>query len=353
MKKHLTTLAALFVFAAAASAQSSLTLFGVVDANGRWLDNNGVTQYSMSQDGLAPSRLGFRGVEDMGGGLKAGFWLEAPINPDTGGSGGLGNRGGLVFTRRSTVSLSNAWGEVRLGRDETATYYNTGHFDPFGDTGIGAAGNLTVRTPAVPEGWAYDTLVRANNMVGVFLPAGVVGGLYGLAQVAAGENTYGNKYFGARLGYAAGPFDVNVGYGETLVAYDTYADNFNLGGSWNFGFMTLAGFYGQIKIEGNNQDNWFIGASAPLGQWTLRASYGHVERSGTVPSDVEGQKADQLAIGAVYWLSKRTAFYGTWSSIGNKGGADFVVGSFNNVVGGGAAANANSQGAEFGVMHSF
>ena len=56
-------------------------MFGVVDLNGRWLDNNGVTQYSMSQDGLAPSRLGFRGVEDMGGGLKAGFWLEAAAEP--------------------------------------------------------------------------------------------------------------------------------------------------------------------------------------------------------------------------------------------------------------------------------
>lgn len=351
MNKNLTIFAALAAFASAASAQSSVTVFGVVDLNGRWLDNNGVTQYSMSQDGLAPSRLGFRGVEDMGVGLKAGFWLEAPLNPDTGNAGSFG--GGLAFTRRSTVSLSNAWGELRLGRDETATYYNTGHFDPFGDTGLGAAGNLTVRPPAVPEGGAYDTLVRANNMVGAFLPAGVAGGLYALAQVAAGENTYGNKFFGARLGYAAGPFDVNLAYGETLVAYDTYADNFNLAGSWNFGFMKLAGFYGKIKVEGNTQDNWFIGASAPLGQWTLRASYGHVERSGTVPDNVDGQKADQLALGAVYWISKRTALYGTWSSISNKGGADFIVGSFSNVIGGGAAANADSQGAEFGVMHSF
>ena len=75
------------------------------------------------------------------------FWLEAPLNPD------IGNAGvGFTFARRSTVSLSNAWGEVRQGRDETATYYNTGHFDPFGDTGLGAAGNLTVKPSAVPVG---------------------------------------------------------------------------------------------------------------------------------------------------------------------------------------------------------
>lgn len=347
MKRHLTILATLATFATAASAQSSVTLFGVVDLNGRWLDNNGVKQYSMSQDGLAPSRLGFRGVEDMGGGLKAGFWLEAPLNPD------IGNSQGFYFTRRSTVSLSNAWGEVRLGRDETATYYNTGHFDPFGDTGLGAAGNLTVRPPAVPVGGAYDTLVRANNMVAYFTPSNLAGGLYGLLQVAAGENTYGNKFYGGRLGYAAGPFDLNVGYGETLVADDTYADNFNLGGSWDFRLVKVSGFYGQIKVIDNKQDNWFVGASMPLGQWTLRASYGHVQRSGTVPDNVEGQKADQVAIGAVYWLSKRTAFYGTYSTLNNKDGANFIVGSFNNVAGGGAAPNGDSQGAEFGVMHSF
>jgi hypothetical protein len=171
MKKTLKILVALAATVTAASAQSSVTAFGVVDLNGRWLDNNGVTQYSMSQDGLAPSRLGFRGVEAMGGRLKAGSWLEAPLDPD------IGNAGvGLAFTRRSTVSLSNSWGEVRLGRDETATYYNTGHFDPFGDTGLGAAGNLTIKPPAVPAGGAYDTPLRAKNMVAYFAPPNLAGG---------------------------------------------------------------------------------------------------------------------------------------------------------------------------------
>ena len=86
MKKTLFTLAALGAFAGPASAQSSVTLFGVIDLNGRWLNNNGVKQYSLSQDGLTPSRIGVRGTEDMGGGLYAGFWLEGAINPDTGTS---------------------------------------------------------------------------------------------------------------------------------------------------------------------------------------------------------------------------------------------------------------------------
>lgn len=347
MKKKSLVCAALVALCGTASAQSSVTLFGIVDLSGRWLDNNGTSQYLMSQGGNAGSRLGLRGTEDLGGGLYAGFWIEGALNPD------IGTSEGQTWQRRSTVSLWNQWGEVRLGRDKTVTYFNTDTFDPFGDSGIGAAGNLTVRPPVVPVGGAYDTLVRANNMVGYFLPAGVAGGLYGAAQVAAGENSYGNKFLGARLGYAAGPFDVNVAYGQTLVSADEYADNFNIGGSWKFGFMVLSGFYGQIKVEDDKQDNWFIGASAPFGLWTVKASYGHVQRSGTFPDNVEGQKADQLALGAVYSLSLRTVLYGTYSTISNKGGADFIVGSMNNIPSGGAAPNGDSKGAEFGIRHSF
>jgi predicted porin len=199
--------AALCACAGAASAQSSVTLFGIVDLNGRWLDNDGTSQFSMSQGGNAASRLGFRGTEDLGGGLYAGFWIEGALNPDTGTSGGQ------TWQRRSTVSLSSPWGEARLGRDNTVTYYNTTTFDPFGDSGLGAAGNLTLKPPAVPVGGAYDTLVRASNMA-LLPPAGVAGGLHGAAQVAAGESTSATSS-SARAGYAAGPFDVNVAWDQT------------------------------------------------------------------------------------------------------------------------------------------
>jgi len=137
MKKNLACPRFVHAIGTAASAQSSVTMFRCfVDLNGRWLDNNGVTQYSMSQGWPArPAAWASAVSRTWAAGLKAGFWLEAPLNPDDGNA-----RVGLAFTRRSTVSLSDARGEVRLGRDETATYYNTGHFDPFGDTGLGGAG---------------------------------------------------------------------------------------------------------------------------------------------------------------------------------------------------------------------
>jgi hypothetical protein len=221
MKKSLIALAALGAFAGAASAQSSVTLFGIVDVNVMTVNNNDRT-YSMGTDGMASSRLGFRGVEDLGGGMKASFWLEAGLAPDTGrntmqwGNGGTstGGENALVFNRRSTVSLSNRWGELRLGRDYTPTFWNWTNYDPFGTVGVGAATNLALSKFAVttlsgPTEAGYGTLVRANNMVSYILPAGTQGmGLYGQLSVAAGEKANANKYYGGRIGYAAGPFDM-------------------------------------------------------------------------------------------------------------------------------------------------
>jgi len=359
MKKSLLALAVLGAFAGAASAQSSVTLFGVVDLNLQYVNNNGTgggSQYTMGQDGLNSSRLGFRGVEDLGGGLTASFWLEGAINPDT------GTATGQTWQRRSTVSLAGGWGEVRLGRDYTSTFWNWTIFDPFGTNGVGSAGNIGFVVPAVPTGAAYGTLVRANNMVGYFLPSGIAGGLYGQLQVAAGENAPGNKYWGGRLGYASGPFNIAAAYGKTQVTIsavgplpaDQDGTAYNFGASWNFGFMTLSGFYNRLDLGPADQNNWYIGASAPLGVWTFKASYGQVDRSDSTPGSlIEGQKANQFAIGATYDLSKRTALYGTWAGINNKDNARFCVAALQNTAGGGCVANENSQGLQFGVKHSF
>ncbi len=356
MKKSLLALAVLGAFAGAASAQSSVTLFGVVDLNAQYLNNNGVKQYTMGQDGMNSSRLGFRGVEDLGGGLNASFWLEGAIQPDT------GTAGGQSWQRRSTVSLAGGWGEVRLGRDYTSTFWNWTIFDPFGTNGVGAASNF-LSAPGVPAGGALTTLVRANNMIGYFLPSGIAGGLYGQLQVAAGENTPGNKYLGGRIGYAAGPFNIAGAYSRTQVTVsaapplggDEFNRNYNVGGSWNFGFLQLMAFYNRYELATVDQNNWYVGAQAPIGAWTLKGTYGRVDRSdsSTAAGNVEGQNANQWALGATYDLSKRTALYGTYARIDNKDGARFCVAGLQNTAGGGCVANENSQGLQLGVKHSF
>ncbi len=370
-KKTLIALAALGAFAGAASAQSSVTMFGVVDVNVMTVDNNDRT-YSMGTDGMAGSRLGFRGVEDLGGGLKAGFWLEMGLSPDTGGAASIwgnstaANANRLFFNRRSTVSLSNQWGELRLGRDYTPTFWNWNVNDPFGNNGVGAATNLALGQGARNEfqsGATYGTLVRANNMVQYILPNGLYGpGLYGQIVAAAGENGNGNKFWGGRLGYAAGPFDIAVAYGETqhlLAGTDVDASVWNIGGSWNFGFMKLSGFYGQIDLDNLNQlpvvapfpsskanrENWYLAVTAPIGQWNLKASYGATNGKDTF----DNVDASQWAIGVDYNLSKRTALYATWASINNDGPAQFTVSTQSSAL----SPGNNSTGGQIGVRHTF
>ena len=131
MKKSLLALAVLAA-SGAAMAQSSVTLFGIVDTGFGYVKNSGGDKkIGLSTSGNATSRLGFRGVEDLGGGLKAGFWLEGQIDGDD------GNAAGFNFKRRSTISLAGNFGEVRMGRELTPGYVKTSSYDMFGQVGMG------------------------------------------------------------------------------------------------------------------------------------------------------------------------------------------------------------------------
>ena len=139
MKKSLIALAVLAA-SGAAMAQSSVTLYGVDDAGVTYLNGNDNWSGVTSGNNLT-SRLGFRGVEDLGGGLKANFVIEGGFNLDN-GDGASGYAGakageGFQFKRRSTVGLSGGFGEVRMGRELTAAYNATARYDVFGSVGIG------------------------------------------------------------------------------------------------------------------------------------------------------------------------------------------------------------------------
>ncbi len=319
MKKSLLALAALTAFTGAAYAQSSVTLFGIVDANVRSLKTGSTTVKSLSQDGIASSRLGFRGVEDIGGGLKAGFWMEGAINPDT------GTAGGQTWQRRSTVSLMGGFGEIRLGRDYTPSFWNYTVFDPFGTNGVASMfqgmSNL---------GSGATTQVRANNTVGYFLPA--MGGLYGQFQVAAGENVAGNKYTGFRLGYAAGPMNMAVALGKTAktgAMVDSFSD-FNVAGSFNAGFGRLMAQYSKRDYSTLDQKSYLLGAVIPMGAGNFKVSY--IKSSGTTAA----QENKKFGLGYDHNLSKRTALYATYGKF------DAKVGTA-----------ADTTGYEFGIRHSF
>jgi predicted porin len=369
MKKSLIALAAVGAFTGSAMAQSSVTLFGVVDLSVGAVDNDGSTSSNngdpmMMTDGNASSRIGFRGVEDLGGGLRAGFWLEGALSADDGNqlrdatpnAARVTATGALEFRRRATLSLLGNWGEIRLGRDYTPTFWNWTVFDPFGTNGVGAATNLGLETAGLVPGGSYGTLVRTDNTVGYHLPAGL-GGLYGQAMYAFGEGQTGTGFYGGRIGWAAGPFDIAAAYGATEVIYDDGYDgsNWNVAGSWNLGFMKLSAFYGQLKVDVGpaasnfDQENYFVGAWFPFGPWTLKGTWGHVKRDEAGAIGNAGD-ADQWAIGFTYDLSKRTAFYGTYSAISNDGTAFRTFGGRNAPT---IAPGGDSTGWQLGVRHSF
>lgn len=328
MKKSLLALAVLGAFAGAASAQSSVTLFGIVDANVRWVNNDAGDLWSLSTSGLSTSRLGFRGIEDLGGGLKAGFWLEHGINNDTGAQ----TDATRFWNRRSTVSIiSDALGEIRLGRDYTATFWNLTEFDPFGTNGVG---DSTILFPGRAGIQAVDTITRADNVVGYFLPANL-GGIYGQAQFAFPEGNENNHYAGGRIGYQAGPFNAAVAYGQTWSTLPgaNRIKTWDLGASWDFGFAKLMGevasLTGELPDGDKTRVNYLIGTTVPVGAGIIRAAYIYSDFSNDGPacpptSVVAGatvqlncDNAQMFSLGYIYNLSKRTAVYTTVAWIEN------------------------------------
>jgi len=420
--KQAETLVALGALAVAsmASAQSSVTLFGVVDAAVSGYKSESETLFGttisrsqtvLSSGGYNTSRLGFRGTEDLGGGAAASFWIEAGLTVDNGG--GAASGGGLAFNRRSTVSLSGALGELRLGRDYVPTFWNDGIFDPFNTNGVGtsliatASGGTALGVPN--SGFQSNrNYVRASNSIGYFLPPSL-GGFYGqfmyafnekanydpggltppgiaaivadpaLARVA--DDARAGRYVGARAGYTSGPLDVALAYGESTIGSNYYLGStttlniWNLGASYDFGFVKVSAEYSNNKQKTDLATNTFnpfgttkpgangglVGVTVPVGAGLIRAAYS-VVRYNNIRLNIAGldpdPKSDQFALGYVYNLSKRTALYSTVAYVHNQDGASLTITGappFYSPVpaGPGAAIPGKSIGYDVGIRHAF
>jgi predicted porin len=387
MKKSLLALAALSVVAGGAYAQSSVTIGGRLDLSLRSVDNGTNTLKTLSSSGGASQQINIRGIEDLGGGLKASFWLESGLNLDIGAAGGsnrfgdstAGGNGAALFNRQAWVALGGGFGEVRLGRDYVPTFWNLTRFDPFGTQGVGAYTNIfpgggigLLLADATRPGTGSD-LVRANNTVGYFLPA--VGGLYGQLQVAAGEGTPttgtaatttvtqptpgrpANKYIGGRLGYAAGPVNVAVAYG---IRYDVLIQSAatkltedrlksgNIAGSFDFGVLKLIGQFGKIDQGDRDLKTYQLATTIPVGAGLIKASYSKLKDNLNDTSD-----AKQIALGYVYNLSKRTSLYATASKLSNDASGRYSVSPAGNNESGTPLAGKDVKGYEFGIGHNF
>lgn len=325
--------------AVAANAQSAVEIYGVVDLAVQRSSNGTDTRYSeVSSASPLASRLGFRGTEELGDGLKAQFVLEHGLNPDT----GVQNDAARFWNRRATVALLGNWGEVRLGRDNAPTYQQLVTFDPFGTNGVA---KVLALNPALSN---QTTIVRADNAVQYRLPGGL-GGLYGDVMVAFNESSAGatgNRYRGLRLGYMDSALNVAFAHGQTTVTPlfggDTVKETF-LGGSYNFNVIKLSLNLMQRKLGSNTRREIHLAGVVPVtAQDTVRFTAATYKNNSAASDD-----ANLIGVGVQHDFSKRTAVYANAARLANKGVAAFSVGPLP------AVAGQNSSGVELGIRHSF
>lgn len=345
MKKSLLALAVLAA-SGVAMAQSSVTLYGVVDTGVTYLNGKENRTGLTHVGGNVNSRIGFRGVEDLGGGVKATFNLESGLSADDGKN--YMNETGLAFNRTSTVGLAGGFGELRLGRMLTSSYLAVSRYDAFGDTGTGGT-----------RAWAKGYSARATNAVS-YTSANyggfVVGAEYGFGeQVDARDSRYvgvGAKYDNGPLSFAAGYDRANA---NKAAAGANDLTTWQLGGAYNLGVAKLMGFYKDSKTKpsaGGSTNGKFktagLGLVAPVGSGEVKVSYNNY-RLGNVAGKTP--KANQLSLGYVQNLSKRTAVYGTYSYLKDKDGVGVTLN--NDFAAGNLKDNGTQHGVQVGIRHAF
>ncbi|RQO55996.1 porin [Paucibacter sp. KBW04] len=332
---RLAALGTLGTLSLAATAQSSVTLWGTVDANVRYSDANGQNTTRLGTDGKDSSTVGLRGWEDLGGGLKAGFWLEHRFNPDDGSI----NSSGRQWHGRSSISLAGNFGELRLGRFTTPSYDNYLDYDAFNGNGVGA-----VTTLHSDLGSKVETMSRTDNTVAYYMPT-TQGGFFGNVSMAAGEGADGKKYAGARLGWSQGAAKVSASYGETNTLNSKYKQT-SIGGSYDFGVVKTMASVSENKFQDLKQNIYTIGAHMPVSaHGTIRASYAMVDGNAAAENAMYGD-SKQLTLGYLYDMSKRTALYSSVSHMTNTK-ASLATGDLAVLPGGSSTA------LEMGIVHRF
>lgn len=289
----------------AASAQSTVTVYGVVDMYLQY-GKGSSTQTQIQSGGVSGSRLGFKGTEDLGDGLKAVFLLESGINADTGSYG----QGGLAFGRQAYVGLNSATlGAVTLGRQYVPHYNLVDSFDPFG-TGAGSAA----------ESGVVSISSRANNSVVYQSPT--LAGFSGAAMVSLSENTTTPKSNGNLYSisgqYANGPFSAGLAWRESKRATNSLVDSKYLlaTAAYDFGVLKLTGGAQTVRnlngAETADRSEAFAGILVPVGNDTVSAGFG-----ASKTKDTDGGSAQQWTLGYAHPLSKRTKVYAFLTHINN------------------------------------
>ena len=305
--------------ASAAQAQSSVTVYGRLDLSVAQQADAVKNQEVRNGSG---SRIGFRGVEDLGDGLKAIFHLEHRFNADDGSQ----SNASRFWEGKSIVGLEGSFGRISLGREENPAYtLSQGVADPFGTDTVASNGSIVNGRIGTTR---YSNSVNYRFASSGFTVAGQIAEMEGNAPATGGVAE--DRPYTLAAGYAAGPLTLGLGYENPADADDDWT-TFNA--AYDFGMVKLGGFFGTgTNVVAQKHQAWLVSATAPVGAGQFRLSYGQLKNKDT--STIADK---QLGVGYHYALSKRTTVY-----------ADLISEKRDNM-----PANRESTGYDLGIKHNF
>jgi predicted porin len=296
---------ALTALGTSAFAQSSVTVYGRVDLSVAQQAN--AVKNTEVRNGSG-SRLGFRGVEDLGDGLQAVFQIEHRFNA----ADGSASNATRFWDGKAIVGLQNAYGRLVLGREENPAYtYSQGPADPWGTDTVASNANIVQAKAGISAISTRYSSAVTYSYSGKGLNVGAQ-----VAEGTANAGSHAERPFSLGGNYSTGALTVGAGYENPSNDHDYWA---TLNGAYDLGVVKLGGLYGSGKNAANQKiEGYLLSAVAPVGGGSVRASYGELKNK-----DTSTKLTKQAALGYQYGLSKRTTVY---ADVVRVGGATLVDG---------------------------
>jgi predicted porin len=320
MQKKIIALAVAALASTAAFAQTNVTIYGIADASvsatTRMGNTNGQTQYNVNSGTLSTSRIGFKGVEDLGNGLKALFVLEYGLGID--GSNGIGySTTASAVARQQFVGLTGGFGTAVAGHlqttglDFTVAASALGGSSALGAANVGIGGLQASAATHLISGLLGG---RHSNAIAYISPSfGGVTVAYNHARVTETAGTTGNTDAHGDLlsaSYANGPITAGAIYTRvTLDGANNNVKEWGLRAGYDFNVVKLQAAYQRAKSEAltlGSDSMWVVSATVPVGAKVgVIAEYAHTAVKSTAVSD----NVAAATLAATYSLSKRTTAY--------------------------------------------
>lgn len=372
MQKKLIALAVAGLASSAAFAQSNVTVYGVADVYYGYSNATGqVARNAVNSGGLSGSRLGFKGTEDLGNGLKALFTLEYGLSVDDNTGVGAGS----ALARQQFVGLTGGFGTAIAGRLQTAGYDFSAVTNGFHGTAVNPLQNVTkgfggsyALTGTLLDGSLIGQSSRASNALAYVSPSfGGVVVAYNHARLSETANTgsAGNPGTSDSLAnllsatWTGGPAAASVIYTNASLASNQGANTaksiaeWAVGGSYDFGVAKLYGSYQNQKVDTKSADKaWQLSGVIPTGA-AGKVLVGYAQNS--VKSTAASDDSKSWTLAYLHSLSKRTTLYTGYTNVKNDSGATLGTALTTTAAAGNSqpTAGGSARGFVAGINHSF